>query len=259
MGRLQPKPTLRKSNQTDSRLKSTSRSCDCCGSGSTLFVHHLLSSSEQNPVFRLEFGKKYSQPEPGILASSTGWLIQADARGCRRTRRLPSWTGRWVVTCNFEYAALDSDDLLYLKEQMEAEEDAERLLRRTEKRAFAAFKISFNGHKAASLADSSPATVPLPLRVEPKPKSGIRQQDLLKKVVEVKPKRPRVTSPSDGNRSASVSNASTNSTNLNSKTEQEKGKYTPDVKPNKENGETKVENPVKSLLGLAYASSDDED
>ncbi|XP_056158706.1 uncharacterized protein LOC115676152 isoform X2 [Syzygium oleosum] len=40
--------------------------------------------------------------------------------------------------------ALDSDDLLYLKEQMEAEEDAERLLRRTEKRAFAAFKISFN-------------------------------------------------------------------------------------------------------------------
>uniref|UniRef100_R7WBR2 Uncharacterized protein n=1 Tax=Aegilops tauschii TaxID=37682 RepID=R7WBR2_AEGTA len=38
--------------------------------------------------------------------------------------------------------ALDSDDLLYLKEQMEAEEDAERRLRRTEKRAFAAFKIS---------------------------------------------------------------------------------------------------------------------
>ncbi|KAI5444966.1 hypothetical protein KIW84_013303 [Lathyrus oleraceus] len=42
--------------------------------------------------------------------------------------------------------ALDSDDLLYLKEQMEAEEDAERLLRRTEKRAFAAFKISFCTH-----------------------------------------------------------------------------------------------------------------
>lgn len=45
----------------------------------------------------------------------------------------------------FVYSALDSDDLLYLKEQMEAEEDAERLLRRTEKRAFAAFKISFLG------------------------------------------------------------------------------------------------------------------
>ncbi|PKU60715.1 uncharacterized protein LOC110112636 [Dendrobium catenatum] len=64
--------------------------------------------------------------------------------------------------------ALDSDDLLYLKEQMEAEEDAERLLRRTEKRAFAAFK------KAASLADSTPPSLPLPLRVEPKAKSGIR-------------------------------------------------------------------------------------
>lgn len=30
------------------------------------------------------------------------------------------------------------------------------------------------GYRAASLADSSPASVPLPLRVEPKPKSGIR-------------------------------------------------------------------------------------
>lgn len=45
-----------------------------------------------------------------------------------------------------QYVALDSDDLLYLKEQMEAEEDAERLRRRTEKRAFAAFKISFTTH-----------------------------------------------------------------------------------------------------------------
>ena len=43
----------------------------------------------------------------------------------------------------FLSVALDSDGLLYLKEQMEAEDDAERLLRRTEKRAFAAFKISF--------------------------------------------------------------------------------------------------------------------
>ncbi|KAG5616785.1 hypothetical protein H5410_016609 [Solanum commersonii] len=36
-------------------------------------------------------------------------------------------------------ASLDSDDLLYFNEQMKAEEDAERLLRRTEKRAFQAF------------------------------------------------------------------------------------------------------------------------
>uniref|UniRef100_A0A803N768 Uncharacterized protein n=1 Tax=Chenopodium quinoa TaxID=63459 RepID=A0A803N768_CHEQI len=48
----------------------------------------------------------------------------------------------WLVD-KADARALDSDDLLYLKEQMEAEEDAERLLRRTEKRAFAAFKISF--------------------------------------------------------------------------------------------------------------------
>ncbi|CAN1266685.1 hypothetical protein LINPERPRIM_LOCUS12640 [Linum perenne] len=126
--------------------------------------------------------------------------------------------------------ALDSDDLLYLKEQMEAEEDAERLLRRTEKRAFAAFK------KAATLADTSPASIPLPLRVEPKPKSGIRQQDLLKKVVEVKPKRPRIPNRSDGEISIVVSSKQT---------------------PVEEELPEKA--PVKSLLGLAYESSDDED
>lgn len=145
--------------------------------------------------------------------------------------------------------ALDSDDLLYLKEQMEAEEDAERLLRRTEKRAFAAFK------KAASLVDSSPAPAPLPLRVEPKPKSGIRQQDLLKKVVEIKPKRLRVSSPSSGNQSTSSHSASLDlkSDTKNKDTEQ------PLPKSHNAEGQTKVENPVKSLLGLAYASSDDED
>ncbi|KAA8527960.1 hypothetical protein F0562_035171 [Nyssa sinensis] len=144
--------------------------------------------------------------------------------------------------------ALDSDDLLYLKEQMEAEEDAERLLRRTEKRAFAAFK------KAASLADSSPASVPLPLRVEPKPKSGIRQQDLLKKMVEVKPKRRKVSSPSDESHSIPVSDA----VNLKSKPDQEKEKECPPSRPDKAEDEAKVENPVKSLLA-AYESSDSEE
>lgn len=145
--------------------------------------------------------------------------------------------------------ALDSDDLLYLKEQMEAEEDAERLLRRTEKRAFAAFK------KAANLADSTPVTVSLPLRVEPKPKSGIRQQDLLKKVVEIKPKRPRVSSPSNGNVQTSSSSAFTNS----KKSDQVDEKEHSFSESNKVGGPTKVENPAKSLLGLAYASSDDEE
>ncbi|XP_015576294.1 uncharacterized protein LOC8267275 isoform X1 [Ricinus communis] len=151
--------------------------------------------------------------------------------------------------------ALDSDDLLYLKEQMEAEEDAERLLRRTEKRAFAAFK------KAATLADSSPASVPLPLRVEPKPKSGIRQQDLLKKVVEVKPKRPRVSNHSSGSHSMSTS-VDHPSGNSKSMADQEKSTVGKAGEANTENvvsnkpGQVK---PVKSLLGLAYASSDDED
>eukprot|EP00261_Vitis_vinifera_P028015 XP_010662031.1 PREDICTED: uncharacterized protein LOC100242649 isoform X2 [Vitis vinifera] len=178
--------------------------------------------------------------------------------------------------------ALDSDDLLYLKEQMEAEEDAERLLRRTEKRAFAAFK------KAASLADSSPATVPLPLRVEPKPKSGIRfittpfsftpttpffkcllcsnlsdylncrQQDLLKKVVEVKPKRHRVSSPSNGNQTAPNSSDSALK-NHKSEVDQLKAGESPLSRSKKAEDATKAENPVKSLLGLAYESSDDED
>ncbi|XP_059454182.1 uncharacterized protein LOC132184529 [Corylus avellana] len=151
--------------------------------------------------------------------------------------------------------ALDSDDLLYLKEQMEAEEDAERLLRRTEKRAFAAFK------KAASLADSSPASVPLPLRVEPKPKSGIRQQVLLKKVVEIKPKRQRSSDPSDGNRSTPASNKF--ESHLKKENEQpeadQEEKEQPLSRSNKADEDTNMENPVKSLLGLAYASSDDDE
>ncbi|CAN0902210.1 hypothetical protein LINGRAHAP2_LOCUS21856 [Linum grandiflorum] len=133
--------------------------------------------------------------------------------------------------------ALDSDDLLYLKEQMEAEEDAERLLRRTEKRAFAAFK------KAATLADTSPASVPLPLRVEPKLKSGIRQQDLLKKVVEVKPKRPRVL-----NQPAGSNHGPETSVPSNRSPERDQTPLKVPEKPS-----------VRSLLGLAYESSDDDD
>ncbi|CAI0472766.1 unnamed protein product [Linum tenue] len=150
--------------------------------------------------------------------------------------------------------ALDSDDLLYLKEQMEAEEDAERLLRRTEKRAFAAFKISFCGKTTATLADTTPATVPLPLRVEPKPKSGIRQQDLLKKVVEVKPKRPRVSS-NHGSEDLKHEKCR--------ETKEEESDVSTSFKSDCESSkQTKLEaegNPVKSLLGLAYESSDEEE
>nr|AFK45830.1 unknown [Medicago truncatula] len=165
--------------------------------------------------------------------------------------------------------ALDSDDLLYLKEQMEAEEDAERLLRRTEKRAFAAFK------RAASLADSSPASVPLPLRVEPKPKSGIRQQDLLKKVVEIKPKRPRsegnkpMQAPSDAsitNRQHDRDNLKDNKQCLSGRKVEERslsGLKKVEEHPVSELHESetkpKVDNSAGGLLGLAYASSDDDE
>ncbi|CAN6245259.1 unnamed protein product [Urochloa humidicola] len=160
--------------------------------------------------------------------------------------------------------ALDSDDLLYLKEQMEAEEDAERLLRRTEKRAFAAFK------KAAILADSTPA-VPVALRVEPKPKSDIRQQVLLKNIVGIKPKRPKVSSPSqpaDSNKPKqgeedSVSELSSSQNRLEPPVG-EKGSSHGTVnaehtapKPN-EPREAKQQNLAGSLLGLAYESSDEE-
>ncbi|CAA7399097.1 unnamed protein product [Spirodela intermedia] len=147
--------------------------------------------------------------------------------------------------------ALDSDDLLYLKEQMEAEEDAERLLRRTEKRAFAAFKISF---PSASVADSSPAPLPLPLRVEPKPKSGIRQQDILKNMVEIRPKRSRVSSPTDaaaqGDRPPGTNSAGGAA-----------GQSQEEAAPLKPSAVVKAEDPksvARGLLGLAYESSDED-
>ncbi|CAK9164347.1 unnamed protein product [Ilex paraguariensis] len=151
-----------------------------------------------------------------------------------RCKRLQESVEATYMDEAFKYAALDSDDLLYLKEQMEAEEDAERLLRRTE--------------KPASVADSSPASVPLPLRVEPKPKSGIRQQVFLKKVVEVKPKRQKVTSASDGNEVHLISR---------SEAIEDEKEYPP-TRPNKAEDEAKVNNPVKSLLA-AYESSDSEE
>ncbi|CAN4087897.1 unnamed protein product [Withania somnifera] len=142
--------------------------------------------------------------------------------------------------------ALDSDDLLYLKEQMEAEEDAERLLRRTEKRAFQAFK---------AVANSSPASLPLPLRVEPKAKSGIRQQDLLKRVVEVKSKKPKVSNSSNGNNFPGLPSTLAMPSG-NSGADKEEIKPSP-ARPS-EAGDRKIDNPVKSLLSV-YESSDDDD
>eukprot|EP00250_Pteridium_aquilinum_P005185 c15319_g1_i2 orf=397-855(-) len=136
--------------------------------------------------------------------------------------------------------ALDSDDLLYLKEQMEAEEDAERLRRRTEKRAFAAFR------KAASLADASASSTPLPLRVEPKPRSGIRQQVLLKNI---KPKRKTESRPGSetGGHKSYSSGSDDNSVS------RRQGEATPE-----EALRQTTQGQSGSLLGLAYESSDSE-
>ncbi|KAK7314817.1 hypothetical protein VNO77_33345 [Canavalia gladiata] len=131
-------------------------------------------------------------------------------------------------------------------------------------------------YRAASLADSSPASVPLAFRVEPKPKSGIRQQDLLKKVVEIKPKRPR----SDSNQS-SLASSNSQVTNLKpdheslkekeqspsgskkveeqSLSESKKVEEHPSSGSHEAEAKHKVENPAGGLLGLAYASSDDDD
>ncbi|KAL0318681.1 UNVERIFIED_CONTAM: hypothetical protein Sangu_2024300 [Sesamum angustifolium] len=124
--------------------------------------------------------------------------------------------------------ALDSDDLLYLKEQMEAEEDAERLLCRTEKRAFAAFKISFYlfGSKT-----------------------------YLKRVVEVKPKRPRVASLSSVDPSSTTLSGQITHQAMNDH-EKEKGQSSTTL--SKVGDGAKLDNPVKSLLA-AYESSDDEE
>ncbi|SPT16962.1 unnamed protein product [Triticum aestivum] len=154
--------------------------------------------------------------------------------------------------------ALDSDDLLYLKEQMEAEEDAERLLRRTEKRAFAAFK-----YQAAVLADSAPP-IPAALRVEPRPKSDIRQRDLLKKIVEIKPKRAKVSSPrqtAEGDRPKQEQEDSVRKMSTpEGENERSQGAVSfvqPRSKPG-DPAEAKSQNAAVSLLGLAYESSDEE-
>lgn len=139
--------------------------------------------------------------------------------------------------------ALDSDDLLYLKEQMEAEEDAERLRRRTEKRAFAAFK------KAASLVDSASISTLPAIRVEPKPRSGIRQQVLVKSIVKVKAERPRSSEPVSTLDSGKSSTSSQDSYPQSNADTQSQEAPTADTTGKAQGG----------LLGLAYESEDDSD
>jgi hypothetical protein len=95
-----------------------------------------------------------------------------------------------------------------------------------------------------------------------------RQQDLLKKVVEIKPKRQRGSNPSDGNQSTPPSNDSAPKylypdSHLKKEKEQpeadQEEKEQPLSRSNKAEEDTNMKNPVKSLLGLAYASSDDDE
>uniref|UniRef100_A0A0D3D0C9 Uncharacterized protein n=1 Tax=Brassica oleracea var. oleracea TaxID=109376 RepID=A0A0D3D0C9_BRAOL len=169
--------------------------------------------------------------------------------------------------------ALDSDGLLYLKEQMEAEDDAERLLRRTEKRAFAAFKISFlvcftvyafqNLFLLIFLDHKSQSCNPSRF-VSSSHSLATSQQDLLKKVVEVKPKRPKISTPSTPSLSPPI-RSDRGSTDAKVNTvlkKQDRPKEQPGADPNDGKGtESKGQGNAssKGLLGLAYDSSDDED
>lgn len=87
---------------------------------------------------------------------------------------------------------------------------------------------------------------------------ALRQQDLLKRVVEVKPKRQSVTSPSDADGS-SITLSGRPTKKLQSVSDhdhEEKGQSS--SRSSQVAEEIKLDNPVKSLLA-AYESSDDED
>ncbi|KAL6583663.1 hypothetical protein OROMI_002952 [Orobanche minor] len=120
---------------------------------------------------------------------------------------------------------------------------------------FICFSLIAN-HKA--VAETSPALVPLPLRVEPKPKSGIRQQVFLKRVVEVKPKRRNVSSPSHVDQSSLELSGQQSKKHHSVSSNHEVEKAVSSTTFSKVGEETKSDNAVKSLLA-AYGSSDDED
>ncbi|CAK9881703.1 unnamed protein product, partial [Sphagnum jensenii] len=139
----------------------------------------------------------------------------------------------WQVPLQFllcmmdvDQTALDSDDLLYLKEQMEAEDDAE-----------------------PSLVDAASVPSLPPIRVEPKPRSGIRQQVLVKNILEVKPK--RLTRVAHNSTDAGTPSTSSPVGEMTNKPDAGGASQEP----------AKVEAKVATggLLGLAYESEEDSD
>ncbi|KAL6493430.1 hypothetical protein OROGR_032209 [Orobanche gracilis] len=119
-----------------------------------------------------------------------------------------------------------------------------------------AVRRSGANHKA--VAETSPAPVPLPLRVEPKPKSGIRQQVFLKRVVEVKPKRRNVSSPSDVEQSSLDLSGQPSKKHHSVSSNHEVEKAASSTTFGKVGEETVSDNAVKRLPA-AYGSSDDEE
>uniref|UniRef100_A0ACD5WSA7 Uncharacterized protein n=1 Tax=Avena sativa TaxID=4498 RepID=A0ACD5WSA7_AVESA len=130
------------------------------------------------------------------------------------------------------------------------------------------YLISFS---LAVLADSSPA-LPVALCVDARPKSDIRQRDLLKNIVGIKPKRPKVGSPplqaaaesdrAKENQEVSASKIPCQDQPL-GETEKESSHgavscvVQPFSKP-AEATEARPQNVTGSLLGLSYESSDEE-
>ena len=91
-----------------------------------------------------------------------------------------------------------------------------------------------------------------------------RQQDLLKKVLEIKPKRPKLSSPPEANKPSpsetnkpSTASAETVSTIQNAEKAKQEEKLT--RLSSKDEAKHKADNDARSLLGLAYESSDSED
>ena len=77
-------------------------------------------------------------------------------------------------------------------------------------------------------------------------------------MVAVKPKRHRVSSPSNGDQT-SPNSSDSGLKKLKSEADPLKAGESPLSRSNEAEDVTKAENHVKSLLGLAYESSDDED
>ncbi|GJP38654.1 hypothetical protein CLOM_g23083 [Closterium sp. NIES-68] len=171
--------------------------------------------------------------------------------------------------------ALDHDDLNYLREHIRAEEETEKLRQHSEKRAFAALKAAAaKSESSQPPALASPAASP---SAPPKAKFPNRQKALLKAIVEVKPKRPRLEqgneteAPAKPEQSSKASNGARNSSSLGgsilapsqSSLEDAKSSAAVEAKEAVSIGQEGRSSPAEpsgpGLLGLAYDDDSDEE